>query len=69
MDEIAFRFHLYVTKRKGFLTFFFVYEKWVEPFKILHIHTKLYVFCDGVTYNITFVLQKRNIGKKSRIMV
>lgn len=32
--------------------------------KFLHTHTKIYEFCARATYNITFVLQKRNISKK-----
>ncbi len=36
-----------------------------KVYKFLHIHTKIYAFCARATYNITFVLQKRNISKKN----
>lgn len=52
---------VYLIKRKGNLAFFSLLKK---TFKTLHIYTKICIFCDRVTYNITFVLQKRNISKK-----
>lgn len=36
-----------------------------KVYKFLHIYTKIYEFCARDTYNITFVLQKRNISKKN----
>ncbi len=52
---------VYLIKRKGNLAFFSLLKK---LFKTLHVYTKICIFCDRVTYNITFVLQKRNISKK-----
>ncbi|OOR71299.1 hypothetical protein BLX06_31495 [Bacillus cereus] len=46
----------------------YVFSLFIEVrkvYKFLHIHTKIYAFCARATYNITFVLQKRNISKKN----